>query len=113
MVNDCIFCRIKDGMLESKRVHADSLCYAIEDVSPQAPTHILVIPNQHIASLEEVQEEHEPVLGRLLGVAAELARDRGLESYRTVINTGPGAGQSIFHIHLHLLGGRTMTWPPG
>ena len=113
MTTDCIFCGILAGKIPTEKVHEDEHCFAFDDINPQAPTHVLICPNQHIESLKSATAEHEATLGRLLMAAATLAKARGLESYRTVINTGPGAGQSVFHVHLHLLGGRTLTWPPG
>ena len=111
----CLFCRILDRRAPAKFVYEDNQVAAIEDVNPQAPVHLLVIPRKHIASLKDASAEDEPVLGRLLTVAAQLARERGLDSkgYRTVVNTGSSAGQSVFHLHVHLLGGRAFHWPPG
>ena len=111
----CLFCRIIERRAPAKIVFQDEQVVAIEDVNPQAPVHLLVIPRQHLPSLKEATGEDEPVLGRLLTVAAQLARERGLDSkgYRTVVNTGSYAGQSVFHLHVHLLGGRAFHWPPG
>lgn len=111
--DDCLFCRIGRGEVASKLVRGDERCFAFEDVHPQAPTHVLVCPREHVASLAEIGSNHEAALGHLLAVAAGIAGERGLDSYRIVANTGAGAGQSIFHLHLHLLGGRPMKWPPG
>ncbi len=113
MTEDCVFCKIRDGAIPAKKVYEDDLCFGFEDISPKAPTHILICPKEHVASLAEAQARHEPALGRLVTVAAKLAGERGEESFRTVTNTGAGAGQSVFHVHLHLLAGRTLTWPPG
>lgn len=115
MTRDCLFCRILNKQMESKVVHEDESCIAFEDINPQAPTHILVVPRRHIASLNEVAAEDAALLGHLQLVAAQLAQQRGLadSGYRIVLNTGRGAGQSIFHLHLHVLGGRGMRWPPG
>ncbi len=115
MSKDCLFCRILNKEMESKTVHEDERCIAFEDINPQAPTHILVVPRQHIASLNEVAAPDAALLGHLQLVAAQLAQQRGLaeSGYRTVLNTGRGAGQSIFLLHLHLLGGRGLRWPPG
>ena len=112
-LDDCIFCKIRDRSIPAKRVHDDDLCFAFEDIDPKAPVHILICPKEHVASLAEAEDRHEAVLGRLSVVAAKLASKYGVESYRTVVNTGAGAGQSVFHIHLHLLAGRTLNWPPG
>jgi len=96
-------------------VYRDEHAIAIRDINPQAPTHLLVIPVEHLESLDEGAKKHEPLLGHLLRVAARVANDEGLaeSGYRTVINTGAGAGQSVFHLHVHVLGGRPMNWPPG
>jgi len=115
MTNDCIFCRIVDGQAPAKIVFEDETLVAFEDLNPQAPVHLLVVPRRHLPSLKEASAEDEPLLGHLLTVAATLARERGLETkgYRTVINNGSGAGQSVFHLHVHVLGGRVFRWPPG
>jgi histidine triad (HIT) family protein len=112
---DCLFCRIIAGEIPADIVHTDDRSLAFRDINPQAPTHILVIPREHIESLDEATQRDEATLGHLLRVAARLANQEGLSEsgYRTVINTGAGAGQSVFHLHLHLLGGRQMNWPPG
>jgi histidine triad (HIT) family protein len=112
---DCLFCRIIAGEIPAEIVHTDDASVAIRDINPQAPTHLLVIPREHIESLDEASQRDEATLGHLLRVAARLANQEGLSEsgYRTVINTGAGAGQSVFHLHVHLLGGRQMNWPPG
>ena len=112
---DCIFCKIVAGEIPAAKVFEDERALAFSDINPQAPTHALVIPRAHIASLNEAEESDEALLGHLLAVAARVAREAGhAESgYRTVINTGAGAGQTVFHIHVHVLGGRALTWPPG
>ncbi len=114
-MENCIFCLITEGRLPSKIVYEDDQVIAFEDANPQAPVHLLVVPRKHMRSLKEATSEDEPLLGRLFTVAARLAGERGLETkgYRTVLNTGSWAGQSVFHLHLHLLGGRTFRWPPG
>lgn len=110
----CLFCRIIRGDLPSKKIYEDADSYALEDIRPQAPTHVLIIPKKHIRGLAEAQTDDAEVLGHLQLVAAQIARERGIEDgYRTVLNVGPGAGQSVFHLHLHLIGGRSMKWPPG
>jgi histidine triad (HIT) family protein len=111
----CLFCKILNKEIPAKTVFEDPLCLAFEDINPKAPTHILVIPKKHIDSLDRMLEEDVSTLGHLLLVARNLAKDRGLHQsgYRTVINTGVDAGQSVLHIHLHLLGGRLLGWPPG
>lgn len=114
MNSDCLFCKIVAGTIPAKRVYEDdqSLCFA--DISPQAPTHLLIIPKEHIASQAHAQEEHAALLGHLMATAAKIARSEKLDGgYRVVINTGPDGGQTVDHLHLHLLGGRHMTWPPG
>ncbi|MGI8735139.1 MAG: histidine triad nucleotide-binding protein [Pyrinomonadaceae bacterium] len=111
----CLFCRIVAGELPAELLHQDELCVVIRDVNPQAPTHLLVIPREHLESLDEAGRQDEETLGHLLRVAARQANEQGLSEsgYRTVINTGAGAGQSVFHLHVHILGGRSMSWPPG
>lgn len=113
--NDCLFCRILDGTVPSTRVYEDALCYAFDDINPQAPTHVQIIPRKHVATLNELLAEDEPMVGHLVTVAARIARERGIaeSGYRSVLNCNRGAGQSVFHIHLHLLGGRSLGWPPG
>jgi histidine triad (HIT) family protein len=111
----CLFCRIIAGEIPAEMVHQDNLCVVIRDVNPQAPTHLLVIPREHLESLDEASRPDGVMLGHLLRMAARLANEQGLSEsgYRTVINTGAGAGQSVFHLHVHVLGGRPMNWPPG
>jgi len=113
-MDDCLFCKIGAKKIPAKLVYEDDRVFAFEDINPQAPVHILVVPRKHFASLNEATEEDGEVMGYLLLVAAKLARERQLlDGYRTLINTGRGAGQSVFHLHLHLLGGRGFGWPPG
>lgn len=111
----CIFCRIAAGELPTSKVDETDQVLAFRDMSPQAPTHVLLIPKQHLAdSAEALGPEHGAMLGELFTLASRIARAEGLEGgWRLVTNVGPGAGQSVFHLHFHLLGGRTMTWPPG
>ncbi len=115
MEKDCLFCRILAKEISAKLVHEDDRAIAFEDINPQAPTHVLIVPRRHIAGMNDVTADDAALLGHLQLVAAEIARKRGLADtgYRTVLNTGRGAGQSIFHLHLHLLGGRGLRWPPG
>lgn len=114
MSADCLFCKIGEKKIPSKIVYEDGEIFAFEDISPQAPTHVLICPRKHFSSLDEATSEDQTLLGKLQLVAAELARKRNLlKGYRTVFNNGSGAGQSVFHLHLHLLGGRTFRWPPG
>ncbi len=111
---DCIFCRIISGDLPAKKIFEDERVLAFEDLNPKAPTHLLLIPREHIAGLAEAEAQHDALLGYLQRIAAQLAQERGLTGgYRTVLNVGPDAGQSVFHLHVHLLGGRAMSWPPG
>ena len=111
----CIFCRIIKREAAGKIIYEDDSAVAIEDLHPQAPVHLLVLPRKHLASLQDAAREDEPLLGHLFTVAAQLARERGLETrgYRTVINNGSWAGQSVYHLHVHVLGGRVFRWPPG
>ena len=112
-MSDCLFCKIIAGEIPSKKVYEDDLCYAFYDIDPQAPTHFLVIPKDHIPSVSAVNEENAPVVGHIFAVIAKLTKELGLESYRVVSNIGQQAGQSVFHLHFHVLSGRDMTWPPG
>ena len=109
----CIFCQIVQGELDSDIVQEDARAIAFRDVNPQAPTHILVIPKEHIPSLAEAPEEKSDLLGHLLLVVQKIARAQGLDAYRVVINDGAAAGQAVFHLHVHLLAGRMFNWPPG
>ena len=113
MSGDCLFCKIAAKQIPAKMVYEDADVFAFEDISPQAPTHILVCPKKHFASLEHATAEEEAALGKVALTVAKIAKERKLGSYRTVINTGGGAGQTVFHLHLHLLGGRAFSWPPG
>ena len=115
MSAECLFCRIASGELPAKIVHQDDHCVAFEDISPQAPTHVLVIPRRHISTLNELESDDHELVGRMVAVARDIARDRGHadDGYRTVFNCNAAGGQTVFHIHLHLLGGRTLVWPPG
>jgi histidine triad (HIT) family protein len=114
MSADCLFCKIVAGTIPASRVYEDELSLGFADINPQAPTHLLVIPKEHIASQAHAEQEHAALLGHLMAKAAEMARKAGLDrGYRVVINTGPDGGQTVDHLHLHLLGGRHMSWPPG
>jgi len=111
---NCLFCKIGAKQIPAKLVYEDDEVFAFEDISPQAPTHILVCPRKHFAALHDAHHSDQAILGKLQMVAAKLATERDLLSgYRTVFNNGSGAGQSVFHLHLHLLGGRNFRWPPG
>ena len=111
----CLFCKIVAGEIPAEKVFEDGGAIAFRDINPQAPTHVLVIPRAHLESLDDAARTDEALLGHLLRVAARVANQEGLteSGYRTVINTGADAGQSVLHVHVHLLGGRTLAWPPG
>ncbi|MYA66795.1 MAG: histidine triad nucleotide-binding protein [Gammaproteobacteria bacterium] len=115
MVQDCIFCKIVVGEIPCEQVYADDLIIAFHDISPQAPTHILVIPRKHISDMNEASAEDQAVLGHMMLRASEIAAEAGLaeSGYRLALNTGPDARQSVFHIHLHILGGRRLTGQMG
>lgn len=111
----CIFCQIAEGKIPSKRVKETDTLLAFEDVHPGAPTHILVIPKEHVASVNDLETRHTAVLGEMVLLAKAIAKEKNIDQtgFRLVMNTGPQAGQSVFHIHLHVLGGRFLAWPPG
>ena len=115
MTSQCLFCRIASGEIPSTRVYADDDVYAFRDINPAAPQHILVIPRKHITSLNHAADEDQAVLGKLLLTARNIAADEGFaeNGFRTVINTGEQGGQTVFHIHVHVLSGRNLSWPPG
>jgi len=112
---NCLFCKIVDRKIPTKLVHSDEMAVAFEDINPQAPTHILIVPNKHIPDIQSMNEEDRGLIGHLFFIARDLAEKRGLKKggYRLVINNGRDAGQAVFHIHLHLLSGRAFAWPPG
>ncbi len=112
-VKDCLFCKFVRGEIAPKKVHEDTHVLAFHDINPQAPTHVLVIPKEHVASLDELEAKHADLGGKLLVGVAETARVLGLKSYRCIVNTGKEAGQTVFHLHVHVLSGRHFTWPPG
>jgi len=113
-MSDCVFCRIVRGEVPARIVYQDEEVTAFHDLNPQAPVHILIVPNRHIVGVAEVEPEDESTLGRLFTVARRLAEEMGVtQGYRLVVNSGPLAGQSVFHLHVHLLGGRPLHWPPG
>ncbi|MCC6207654.1 MAG: histidine triad nucleotide-binding protein [Gammaproteobacteria bacterium] len=114
-MNDCLFCKMVRGEIQPKKAYENERVLAFHDINPQAPTHVLVIPKEHIATINDLRAEHATLVGELYLVAQEVARSEGLgeSGYRTVINCGRDAGQAVFHIHLHVLGGRPMNWPPG
>ena len=109
-MSDCLFCKIIEGEIPSTKVYEDDSLYAFEDINPQAPTHVLVVPKAHIATLNDLRPEDKPVVGHMLYAAAGIARDRGIHEsgYRTIFNVNADAGQVVFHIHLHVLGGRQL-----
>jgi histidine triad (HIT) family protein len=110
----CLFCKIVDGSIPSTPVYQDELCYAFADINPQAPVHVLVVPREHIVSMANCKEGDRALMGHLLWAAAEIARAKGLaKGYRAVLNTGSDGGQTVDHLHVHLLGGRALSWPPG
>jgi len=114
-VQDCIFCKIVDGSIPSTKVYEDDVCVAFNDFTPQAPTHVLIIPKEHLDSLAKAEANHKDTLGHLLLSAAEIARSKGFadDGYRVVINTNNHGGQTVFHLHVHLLAGRQFIFPPG
>jgi histidine triad (HIT) family protein len=114
-MDQCIFCRIAQREAPARIIYEDESVVAFEDLNPQAPVHVLVVPRKHLVSLNEMAADDEALVGHLHTVASRLARERGVEGngYRTVINNGTGAGQSVFHLHVHVLGGRAFHWPPG
>ena len=113
-MSDCLFCKIAAGDIPSKKAYEDDDLFAFHDINPQAPVHVLVIPKRHIASLNDATEGDRALLGRIVLTTRRLAEELGVASgYRVVNNCGASAGQSVFHVHFHLLGGRSMGWPPG
>ena len=111
----CLFCKIIAGEIPGDFLHQDDLVVVIRDINPKAPTHLLLMPVDHVVSAADLTEEHAPMLGRMFAVAAKLAHEAGIvgSGFRLVTNAGEGAGQSVPHLHFHLLGGRSMSWPPG
>lgn len=113
-MSDCIFCMIKDGNIPSSKVYEDDKIFVFNDVDPQAPVHMLMIPKKHIASLDHTSEEDEALLGYMMNKIKDVAKIAGLENgYRVVVNCGKDAMQTVFHIHIHILGKRSLKWPPG
>src|SRR5262249_39670883 len=114
-MDDCLFCRIRDGTIPATIVHQDDRTVAFRDINPQSPTHVLVIPRKHIASLNDLTPDDDQLVGYMHQVAAQIAAAEGVRDsgYRVVFNCGAGAGQTVWHLHLHLLGGRPFRWPPG
>ena len=114
-MNDCLFCKIDKGDIPAEKVYDNRGVFAIKDINPQAPIHLLIIPKKHFATVLEIQEDDHELIGSIYSVANQLAKKNGLDQtgFRVVINCGAEAGQSVFHIHYHLLGGRSLKWPPG
>jgi len=114
-MNNCLFCRISAKKIPANIIYEDSEAVAFEDINPQAPVHVLIIPKKHISTVLEINPEDNALIGHLFRVAAEIAKEKGIEKsgFRLLMNTNSDAGQTVFHIHLHLLGGRQMHWPPG
>lgn len=110
-MSDCIFCNIASGTMGTALLYEDEKVVAFKDVNPQAPVHILIIPRKHYSSIAEVEDEE--LIGRLFSAGKKVAQKLGIDSYRFIINTGREAGQTVFHLHLHLMGGRVLYWPPG
>ena len=112
---DCLFCKILNGDIPADIIYESDSAIAFRDISPQAPTHVLVIPRKHVATINDLSEEDQEIIGSLYLAAKDIARAEGIsdEGYRAVMNCNEGAGQSVFHIHLHVLGGRALSWPPG
>ena len=112
-MNDCLFCKIIAGEIPGEKVYEDDKYYAFNDINPQAPNHFLVIPKKHISQISDISGADNELIGGLFSVAAKICHEQSLSDYRLVINNGAGAGQTVFHLHLHVIGGRTMNWPPG
>lgn len=112
-MSDCLFCKIAAGEIPSNKVYEDDLCYAFYDIAPQAPSHFLVIPKEHIPSVSAVDASNSAVVAHIFEVIAKITAEKGISSYRVVSNIGEQAGQSVPHLHFHVLSGRDMTWPPG
>jgi len=112
---DCLFCKVVAGQVPATLVFQNDHVVAFKDLTPRAPTHVLIVPRRHIATLNELSPEDDPLVGEMVRAAAAIAKEQGLSErgYRTVFNCNAEAGQTVFHLHLHLLGGRPMTWPPG
>ena len=114
-MNDCLFCKIINGDIPSDKVYEDELCYAFSDINPTAPTHVLIIPKKHISTINDIEEADEKLVGHIFSVAKNIAKEKGFseDGYRIVTNCNENAGQTVFHIHFHLLGGRNFGWPAG
>jgi len=112
---DCLFCKIAEGTIPARLVHQDKDTVAFEDINPQAPFHVLVVPRRHVATLNDLTRDDDQVMGKLFRVAATLAKEKGCaeSGYRVLLNTNAEGGQVVFHVHMHVMGGRQMAWPPG
>ena len=112
---DCLFCKIAKGEIPAKLLFQDNKVVAFADINPQAPTHLLVVPHQHISTINELDQANSALVGHMIQVATQLAKEAGIDEagYRVVMNCNSGGGQAVYHIHCHLLGGRQMNWPPG
>ena len=113
MANDCLFCKIVQGEIPADKIYEDDEVLAFRDIAPQAPVHFLIIPKKHLSGPAAIQAEDERLAGKILRLGGELAAKEGLTDFRLVFNNGEQAGQTVFHIHMHVLGGRSMQWPPG
>ena len=113
MKNDCLFCAIIDGEIPSNKVYEDEQCYAFYDIDPQAPTHFLVVPKEHICCANAITADNSAVVAHCFEVISKITQEQGITDFRVVSNCGEQAGQSVFHLHFHVLAGRDMTWPPG
>ena len=112
-MNDCLFCKIIAGEIPCEKVYEDENYFAFNDINPQAPNHFLIIPKQHFSQISDIKDVDNKLIGGLFSVANKICHEKSLSDYRLVINNGEGAGQTVFHIHLHVIGGRAMNWPPG
>jgi histidine triad (HIT) family protein len=114
-MTDCLFCKIREGEIPCDKVYENDDIIAFRDVNPQAPTHVLIVPRKHIATVNDLEEDDKDIVGNMLLAAKKIAADEGIaeDGYRLVLNCNSKAGQTVFHIHMHLIGGRVMTWPPG
>jgi histidine triad (HIT) family protein len=113
MSDSCLFCKITRGEIPADKLYEDDDIMAFRDISPQAPVHFLVVPKKHISGPQSVTRDDEQLIGKVIRMGGEIAKQEGIEHYRVLFNNGEQAGQSVFHIHLHVLGGRSLTWPPG
>ena len=113
MSSDCLFCKIAQGDIPSDKLYEDDDVFVFRDIAPQAPVHFLVIPKKHIKGPSDVESGNEELIGKMMRIGSQVAKQEGIEQFRVVFNNGAEAGQTVFHIHMHILGGRSLTWPPG